>query len=820
MSLIKTKKRENSSLKEPKRPKKRLKDTQDTQNGEDEISVKPSSSKKRKEKSTPTSSQPKGETIDATELSKSSNEKEKRRKSKSAPTEDVDMQDVLSDDEQSKRHRKLLSKYKKAAARAQNTQPSEDATETTDAMAIDAPVDTYGLTPLPLPARAKPAPYNPDFSTLPPNFASPLIADTTSDIPFSSFPINPRILQNLDRKGYSTAFAIQATVLPLLLPGSKHHDGDLCVSAATGSGKTLSYVLPLVQALQAKATTALRGLIVVPTRELAGQVLEVCRLCTAGTKLKTELALGNRPIQSERELLIADDQVWNPIAHEAFWEQPVVELDRCFLESPLIIDNAYRSPGFITEFSSRVDILICTPGRLVDHIQSTTGFTLRDLEWLVIDEGDRLLDQEFQGWLSVISEAIEETRKPVLGDKVDELSEMLDIPLLRPEVKKVVLSATMTRDTGKISGLNLRNPKLVVVDDAGVATEAQISDLADEEKQGSDTEKDKEENGQANGDRRNIFTLPTQLHEYAIAIGDGSKRPLYLLNLLRSLLLPTTEHTIIGFEAKSKEDESSRSDSDSSSGSDSGTDSESGGEAETSSGSVSLSSSDISSSSSSSSSEDWSDSDSDSTSSDDVTSDSDSSSDSNSDSDSSSDSSSSLSSKHSPISKSIAPHIPTVLVFTRSNSSAHRLSRLLSLLDPALKPALGLLTSTLPRAVRQRTLHRFAAGSKLRVLIASDLVSRGLDLPHLAHVVNYDPPSSLEGYIHRVGRTARAGRAGKAWTLLDQKEAGWFWNRVAKAEEIRRGKAVDRYRVQLVEGEEKDLQSALDVLAAEVKEGQ
>jgi len=55
--------------------------------------------------------------------------------------------------------------------------------------------------------------------------------------------------------------------------------------------------------------------------------------------------------------------------------------------------------------SSRVDILICTPGRLVDHISSTPNFTLHHVRFLVIDEADRLLDQSYQGWLSKVLKA-------------------------------------------------------------------------------------------------------------------------------------------------------------------------------------------------------------------------------------------------------------------------------------------------------------------------------------------------------------------------------------------------------------------------------
>jgi len=71
-------------------------------------------------------------------------------------------------------------------------------------------------------------------------------------------------------------------------------------------------------------------------------------------------------------------------------------------------------------------------------------------------------------------------------------------------------------------------------------------------------------------------------------------------------------------------------------------------------------------------------------------------------------------------------------------------------------------------------LRAFSQG-KLRILVASDLVSRGIDLANLDNVINYDLPMNETSYVHRVGRTARAGREGRAWTLLEHAEGRRFW---------------------------------------------
>jgi superfamily II DNA/RNA helicase len=71
----------------------------------------------------------------------------------------------------------------------------------------------------------------------------------------------------------------------------------------------------------------------------------------------------------------------------------------------------------------------------------------------------------------------------------------------------------------------------------------------------------------------------------------------------------------------------------------------------------------------------------------------------------------------------------------------------------------------LDQSLRTKTLDRFRAGS-LKLLVASDVAARGLDIPDVSHVFNYEPPRHAEDYVHRIGRTGRAGRSGEAFTLV------------------------------------------------------
>jgi ATP-dependent RNA helicase RhlE len=100
-------------------------------------------------------------------------------------------------------------------------------------------------------------------------------------------------------------------------------------------------------------------------------------------------------------------------------------------------------------------------------------------------------------------------------------------------------------------------------------------------------------------------------------------------------------------------------------------------------------------------------------------------------------------------------------VFVRTKRGADRLRTRLQSKGVRALALHGDMTQT----ARQRSLERFTSGN-IGVLIATDVAARGLDLDGISHVINYDPPEDHKGYIHRVGRTARAGRSGTGVTLV------------------------------------------------------
>jgi superfamily II DNA/RNA helicase len=101
------------------------------------------------------------------------------------------------------------------------------------------------------------------------------------------------------------------------------------------------------------------------------------------------------------------------------------------------------------------------------------------------------------------------------------------------------------------------------------------------------------------------------------------------------------------------------------------------------------------------------------------------------------------------------------LVFVRTKRGADRLAKNLK----AEGFHAGALHGGMTQGARERALARFAAGAN-DVLVATDVAARGLDLEHITHVINFDPPADEKDYVHRVGRTARAGRTGTGVTFV------------------------------------------------------
>jgi ATP-dependent RNA helicase DDX51/DBP6 len=268
-------------------------------------------------------------------------------------------------------------------------------------------------------------------------------------------PLSPFVIDNLKKMGMEKLFPVQAEVIPFILRGVVW-GGDVCVCAPTGSGKTLAYVIPIVQTLQRRVVRRLRALILVPTHDLVVQVSSVFMRMVEGTDLVVEALYGNKGFEAEQKRLVEPHT------------------------------------GSFGGGSSKVDIVVTTPGRLVDHLQETEGFTMQHLQFLVIDEADRLLMHSFQEWLPKVLESIHQSREGALmrsagdqeagsrgeiGDRmtqkvdaVTQRSAFLNVAVMERQythLQKLLFSATLTQNPEKIDSLKLVNPQYFTATSGG-----------------------------------------------------------------------------------------------------------------------------------------------------------------------------------------------------------------------------------------------------------------------------------------------------------------------------------------------------------------
>ncbi len=210
---------------------------------------------------------------------------------------------------------------------------------------------------------------------------------------FASLGLSEEIVRAVTERGYTDPTPIQLQAIPAVLSG-----GDLLAGAQTGTGKTAGFVLPILHRLADKAVKGpsegrppIRALILTPTRELAAQVEESVREYGKYLKLNSMMMFGGVNINPQ-----------------------------------------------IQKLRSRVDILVATPGRLLDHAQQKT-VDLSKVEILVLDEADRMLDMGFIRDIKKIMALIPKQRQTLLFSATfsDEIKTLADSLLNNPAMIEV-----------------------------------------------------------------------------------------------------------------------------------------------------------------------------------------------------------------------------------------------------------------------------------------------------------------------------------------------------------------------------------------------
>ena len=353
---------------------------------------------------------------------------------------------------------------------------------------------------------------------------------------FTSLGVEEAFSQQLQRKGYEQAFAVQTAVLPLLLQGPACHRGDVCISAATGSGKTLAYMIPIVQALKKRPFPRLSAIIVAPTRDLVRQIREVANQCVARTSLKIGIAIGSQTFAAEQELLIEKGRRYDPQGYEKL-QARANETYLCGEEGidQYLKDAVDTLVYHVPHYESKVDILICTPGRLAEHLRSTVGFNLDEVEWFVIDEVDSMMDREFHLWANTVIKQLYEEKPVERMNARDRLLMTLSGTTKEKLIRKIVLSATMTTDIAKLQLLQLKRPKLVLLENSRPTEQDKPAEAPGQERIDLGDQPAEIDLGSAIvGDK---YELPSTLYEWAVPVDDDAYKPLYILWLLQKRIL-------------------------------------------------------------------------------------------------------------------------------------------------------------------------------------------------------------------------------------------------------------------------------------------
>eukprot|EP00904_Undaria_pinnatifida_P012187 jgi/Undpi1/8099/HiC_scaffold_24.g10571.m1 len=211
---------------------------------------------------------------------------------------------------------------------------------------------------------------------------------------FSTLPLSQRTLRGLGDGGFKTMTEIQLAAIPHALAGR-----DVLGAAKTGSGKTLAFLVPLVEKLYRSRITfgdGLAALVISPTRELSLQIFEVLRVFGKHHQLSAGLITGGKKEFREEQTSVI-----------------------------------------------RMNILVATPGRLLQHLEQTPGFEPSLLQVLVLDEADRILDMGFREQLNSILEYLPPSRQTMLfsATQTKSVKDLARLSLKKGKVEYVAVQA-------------------------------------------------------------------------------------------------------------------------------------------------------------------------------------------------------------------------------------------------------------------------------------------------------------------------------------------------------------------------------------------
>jgi ATP-dependent RNA helicase DDX31/DBP7 len=440
---------------------------------------------------------------------------------------------------------------------------------------------------------------------------------TEEQVTFTALGLSKRIAVHLATKmDMKAPTAIQKASIPQMIKD----DSDAFIQAETGSGKTLAYLLPIVERILAMSTkdvqvhrdSGLFAVVLAPTRELCKQIAAVLeKLLRCAPWIVGTTVIGGESKQSEKARL-----------------------------------------------RKGVNILIATPGRLADHLDNTEVLNVSTVRWLVLDEGDRLMELGFEEEIRGIVEKI--GHRTLVVDRKNNL----DLKALPNRRVTVLCSATMKMNVQRLGEISLKDAVHIQADPS--------------EEEAARAKADGTE-----GDEK-VFSAPAQLKQ-AYAVVSAKLRLVTLIAILKRafarrgsvmkaiVFISCADSVDFHFSLFSRPLETSSEDAEAS--------------------------------------------------------------------------------------------VPFPEI-TKTDLTKDTIARGTAFSSKANSVVLCKLHGSLPQNIRTATLKAFTESKEPCVLVCTDVASRGLDLPNVDYVIEYDPPFSADDHLHRVGRTARAGKDGRALIFL------------------------------------------------------
>lgn len=237
----------------------------------------------------------------------------------------------------------------------------------------------------------------------------PLSLPTTGEEPqlFSELSLSPNLMKAIAEMGFTKLTEVQSKTIPPLLAGR-----DVLGAAKTGSGKTLAFLIPAIEmltSLRFKPRNGTGAIIITPTRELALQIFGVARDLMAHHSQTLGIVMGGANRRSEEDKL-----------------------------------------------SKGVNLLIATPGRLLDHLQNTKGFVFKNLKALIIDEADRILEIGFEDEMRQIIKILpnaEETKRQTMLFSATQTTKVEDLARISLRKGPLYINVHQKEEASTVEGL-------------------------------------------------------------------------------------------------------------------------------------------------------------------------------------------------------------------------------------------------------------------------------------------------------------------------------------------------------------------------------